>query len=106
MTKYHAWPRYGYRQVRKKVLAYSGITWIAIWAGIFSAIAVIVSGGYLFHPSAAVLGATGWLSVIATALAWIAAGAIYNAGRRSTATTYNRSTTVAPNQPPARISEQ
>lgn len=68
MTKYHAWPRYGYRQVRKKVLAYSGITWIAIWAGIFSAIAVIVSGGYLFHPSAAVLGATGWLSVIATAL--------------------------------------
>jgi hypothetical protein len=74
---------------------------VAIWAGIFSAAATIVDARNFALTS--VGGGVGWLTLIATALAWIAAGAIYNAGRRATRTkTYTQTPTVVQNQPPAK----
>lgn len=88
-------------------MAHTGATWLAIWAGIFSAVSVIINGGYIIHPSAQVLGTTGWLSIIATILAWIAAGAIYNSGRRNTSGPYKpaASATIVPSRPPAKYGE-
>jgi pheromone shutdown protein TraB len=76
-------------------MAYPAATWVAIWSGIFSAIAVGVDAARLFPMG--VGGLTAWLSVIATALAWIAAGLIYSADSRRKASRISERRTTTPN---------